>query len=318
MTVAEAVTLLYEMRGVTPHGQTFSAGVAAWEAGTEPTMALAQADRSLYQAKRAGRDRIFAQAVDERSLPTDLTEPRIVVQPIVDLLNGKVVAYEALSRFGTLAPLGVFHLAAEDGWADILEARAINAAIRMPNRPDVPLHVNASAAAVAAWRVPHEQRVLDAAAVRLRTAVVRPGVVYGGSRGIVGDLFKDGANGLIRVVGDGTNRWPLIYDRDLAELYLRILTTPSARGIFHANDEGDERVADIVQTIARHSKTGADIRNIPIEEARAKMGPYADALALDQVVRSARSRAIGWVPSLRSVSGNVPRLFEEWRRGHEG
>jgi nucleoside-diphosphate-sugar epimerase len=165
--------------------------------------------------------------------------------------------------------------------------------------------------------VPHEQRVLDAATAHLRTAVVRPGVVYGGSRGIVGDLFKDGANGLIRVVGDGTNRWPLIYDRDLADLYLRILTTPSAQGIFHANDEGDERVADIVQTIARHSKTGADIRNIPIEEARAKMGAYADALALDQVVRSARSRAIGWVPSLRSVSGNVPRLFEEWRRGRE-
>lgn len=88
-------------------------------------------------------------------MPTDLTEPRIVVQPIVDLLNGKVVAYEALSRFGTLAPLGVFHLAAEDGWADILEARAINAAIRMPNRPDVPLHVNASAAAMRSSRFWH-------------------------------------------------------------------------------------------------------------------------------------------------------------------
>jgi nucleoside-diphosphate-sugar epimerase len=174
-----------------------------------------------------------------------------------------------------------------------------------------------NAAAVATWRVPHEQRVLSAASSSLRTAVVRPGIVYGGSRGIVADLFKDGANALIRVVGDGTNRWPLVYDRDLAELYVRIVTTPAATGIFHANDEGDERVGDIVEMIARHSKTGADVRHIPLDEARAKMGAYADALALDQVVRSTRSRALGWTPSLRSVSGNVPRLFEEWRRGKE-
>jgi hypothetical protein len=47
------------------------------------------------------------------------------------------------------------------------------------------------------------------------------------------------------------------------------------------------------------------------------MGPYADALALDQVVRSPRARALGWSPSLHSVSGNAARLFEEWRRGKE-
>jgi nucleoside-diphosphate-sugar epimerase len=174
-----------------------------------------------------------------------------------------------------------------------------------------------NAAAIATWRVPHEERVLSSGGPALRTAVVRPGIVYGGSRGIVADLFKDGANALIRVVGDGMNRWPLVYYRDLAELYVRIVSNPGASGIFHANDEGDERVGDIVQVIARHSKTGADIRHIPIDEARAKMGPYADALALDQVVRSTRSRALGWTPSLRSVSGNVPRLFEEWRRGSD-
>jgi nucleoside-diphosphate-sugar epimerase len=173
-------------------------------------------------------------------------------------------------------------------------------------------------AVIAAWRVAHEQRVLAAATPSLRTAVIRPGIVYGGARGIVGDVFKDGANALIRLVGDGTNRWPLVYERDAAELYVRVATTPGASGIFHATDEGDERVIDIVEVIARHSKTGADVRRIPLDEARAKMGPYADALALDQVVRSTRSRALGWSPTLRSVAGNVPRLYEEWRRGQDG
>ena len=43
------------------------------------------------------------------------------------------------------------------------------------------------------------------------------------------------------------------------------------------------------------------------------MGPYADALALDQVVRSPRARALGWTPTLHSVAGNAARLLEEWR-----
>ena len=52
---------------------------------------------------------------------------------------------------------------------------------------------------------------------------------------------------------------------------------------------------------------------MPIEEARHKMGAYADALSLDQVVRSPRARALGWTPTLQSVAGNAARLLEEWR-----
>jgi len=155
--------------------------------------------------------------------------------------------------------------------------------------------------------------VLNAAGPGLRTVVIRPGVVYGGGRGIIGDLFRDGANGLIRVVGDGRNRWATIYDRDLADLYVRILASPDASGLFHATDDGDDRVIDMVEAIGRNQKIAADVRHVPLEEARAKMGPYADALAVDQVVRSPRARALGWLPTLGSVSRNVPRLIEEWR-----
>ncbi len=165
-----------------------------------------------------------------------------------------------------------------------------------------------------AWLPDHEQFVLDAGRGRvLRTAVVRPGIVYGGARGIIGDLLKDAANGLLRVVGDGRNRWACVYDRDLADLYVRVATRPEASGIYHANDEADERVADIVEAVARHARMQPDVRHVPIEEARAKMGPYADALALNQIVRSPRAKAIGWTPTLHSVAGNVPRLLEEFR-----
>ena len=53
---------------------------------------------------------------------------------------------------------------------------------------------------------------------------------------------------------------------------------------------------------------------MPLAEARKKRGPLADALALDQLVRSPRARALGWTPTMHGITGNAPRLFEEYRR----
>jgi nucleoside-diphosphate-sugar epimerase len=167
------------------------------------------------------------------------------------------------------------------------------------------------------WRPAHEQLVLEAAAPNLRTAVIRPGIVYGGNRGIVSDLLKNALNGLIRVIGNGENHWPLVYDRDLADLYVRAVTTSEASGIYHANDEADETVNGIVEGIVHHLSMTPDVRHVPLDEARTKLGAYADALALDQRVRGPRARAIGWSPTLHSVGTNVPRLLEEFRRAQE-
>jgi hypothetical protein len=86
-------------------------------------------------------------------------------------------------------------------------------------------------------------------------------------------------------------------------------------GVYHANDEGDERVNDIIEAISPHVSFRPDVRHVPIAEARAKMGTHADALSCDQVVRSPRARALGWTPGLHSVAGNAARLLEEWRAG---
>lgn len=170
---------------------------------------------------------------------------------------------------------------------------------------DPPEHVS--------WRPSHEEIVLSAFSASLRTVVVRPGIVYGGGRGIVADLIKDALNGLIRVIGPGKNRWPCIYDHDLGELYVRILESPTAAGVIHATDEADERVMDIAEAIAAHLPQRPDIRNVPVAEARKKLGPIADALALDQKVRSPKARALGWTPTQTGVINSVPRLVEEFR-----
>ncbi len=166
-----------------------------------------------------------------------------------------------------------------------------------------------------AWRPAHEQLVLEAGANGIRTVVVRPGLVYGGARGIVSDILKDALNGMMRVIGPGKNRWPTVYGRDLGDLYAKLVEAPDAHGVFHANDETDERVNDIVEAIAEHLTQRPDIRHMPLPEARRKLGTYADALALDQRVRSPKAKSLGWAPSLSSITANVPRLFEEYRRG---
>jgi nucleoside-diphosphate-sugar epimerase len=168
-----------------------------------------------------------------------------------------------------------------------------------------------------AWRPEHEQAILSAASPLIRTAVVRPGIVFGGSRGIIGDMLRDAANGIVRVVGSGQNRWPLVYLRDLAELYGLLATHSDGSGIFHATDDSESRVIDIVEAVADHMKHRPDVRHIPIEEARTKMGPFADALALDQIVKSPRARALGWTPAFKRFTANVSNVFEEWRRGRE-
>ena len=168
-------------------------------------------------------------------------------------------------------------------------------------------------APLVAWRPAHERLVLEGAGNGLRTAVVRPGIVFGGGRGIVGDLFRDATNGLVRIVGTGENRWATVYDRDLAALYLDLMARADAAGVYHACTESDERVNDIVGAIAAQMNVAPEIRRLPLEEATANLGPYAGALALDQIVRCPRARALGWSPTLGAISRHTARLLKEWR-----
>ncbi|MDF2744249.1 MAG: diguanylate cyclase, partial [Actinomycetia bacterium] len=57
-TPMQAVMILDDLRAVNPDGQTFSAGIAEWDGQEGPERLVGRADRALYEAKHAGRDRI--------------------------------------------------------------------------------------------------------------------------------------------------------------------------------------------------------------------------------------------------------------------
>src|SRR5690606_24878427 len=62
-----------------------------------------------------------------------------------------------------------------------------------------------------AWRAECERKVLEASGPELLTAVVRPGIVYGGRRSILGEFFATAAqDGAAASVGEGESRWSVV------------------------------------------------------------------------------------------------------------
>jgi diguanylate cyclase (GGDEF)-like protein len=140
-TLEQARHHVDKLRRTTPGGQTFSAGVAMWNPATEPSDAVAGADRAMYDAKRTGRNRVCTP--DMTGVADHLPDPTIVLQPIVDLQTGQPVAMEALSRFPDDNPVTVFARAHRAGDGPRLEAKAITAALKVRPR-DLELTVNVS------------------------------------------------------------------------------------------------------------------------------------------------------------------------------
>lgn len=156
---------------------------------------------------------------------------------------------------------------------------------------------------IVAWRPPHEELVLAAGG-----AVLRPGCVYGGKQSLCADWFAAAEQNLAtQLVGDGTNRWAMVNVNDLTDLYLRIVEQ-KASGMLHGIDDTHETLDECVRAV------GASTEHVPIETARATMGPFADALAVDQHITSAKTREqTGWKPR-RTFISSVDEQRREWRR----
>jgi nucleoside-diphosphate-sugar epimerase len=163
-----------------------------------------------------------------------------------------------------------------------------------------------------AWRPAMEQRVLSARSDSVRAWVIRPGVVWGGSAGILSEWWAGAVDKkAFRIVGDGKNRWPMVHRDDLAQLYRRVLEQAAAPSILHATDDTAHSVAELASAVAK--ATGATVTMWPLAEARSKLGPYADALAADQHVVSPAARALGWAPRHLDFTSEAKLALEEFR-----
>ena len=158
--------------------------------------------------------------------------------------------------------------------------------------------------ALVAWRPAVEQQVLSTAAQRgIGVSVLRPAMVHGRGGGVFALLAQTGRDGgVVRIPGDGRNRWPTVHVDDLGTAYVKALTQAASQ-----NPEVDGQILNIVaeeavevtkMADAIRTAGGADtVEPWPVAEARQQLGLFADALALDQSVdgRKAR-RVLGWAP----------------------
>jgi nucleoside-diphosphate-sugar epimerase len=150
--------------------------------------------------------------------------------------------------------------------------------------------------ALVEWRAGVEEQVLGTAGIR--AVILRPAIAYGRAGGIPAMLVEWARrDGLVRVPGDGRNRWTLVHIDDLADLYLRAVErAPSGTALLATG--GGAVLNDIARAASQAGGAGGAVEPWPLEQARAALGPFADALALDQRASSARARELlGWQPA---------------------
>ncbi|SRR5579884_383505 len=173
------------------------------------------------------------------------------------------------------------------------------------------------AAPIVAWRPPVEQMVLQAAGRGITPCIIRPALVYGGAAGILAMLMASAdKEKAVRIVGEGRNHWPLVHRDDLADLYVRCVERASAGEIFNATDNSRLTLRAIAEALSTAAGCYGKINTTPLEEARKQMGPFADALALDQEVSGGLAeRLLGWEPRHRSLVGEADALYRAFKAG---
>jgi len=165
-----------------------------------------------------------------------------------------------------------------------------------------------------AWRPEVERIVLDAAGGSVSTVVLRPGCVYGGEGGLYGMMLASlRERGVIPLVGDGANCWASVERDDLAELYRRVLEKRPSRQVYHATDGSAEPIRDVARAFIA-AAGGGKTETVPLARALQEMGPFAEALAMDQRVSSDKARReLGWRPQVASASSAAAALLEQCR-----
>lgn len=164
------------------------------------------------------------------------------------------------------------------------------------------------------WRIAHHDVAFDLAVHDVEVTVMQPGIVYGGSRGLLGTLFAAAhETGAVPVPGDGSQRWPLLHRDDLAAAYALALERGPGGGRLLLADGSAHRALEVVAAIG--AVTGARVERHEARDAAltARLGP---GVLRDQVVHAARARrTLGWEPRHTSFVAAAAGLYREWQAG---
>jgi nucleoside-diphosphate-sugar epimerase len=169
--------------------------------------------------------------------------------------------------------------------------------------------------AVSKWRAAHEGVALDEVENGLESVVLRPGIVYGGSRGILGEWWKEAREKhTVTYAGDGAQHWAMVHRDDVAEAYLLALEHAKPGAVFLLADDSYLTVRAMAEAVG--AVTGAKAQPWPAAQVLETLGLYGEALLTNQRVSAAAARReLGWVPRHTSFVKDIASLYGEWQAG---
>lgn len=160
-----------------------------------------------------------------------------------------------------------------------------------------------------ARRAALEKAVVNAGGQGLVGTVLRPGLVYGqGGGGVMHmliDLARRTGSGV--VIGDGRNIWSAVHIEDVANAYAKALAV-SPGGLFNVANKEAVSMRDIAAAIGRALGLGDNVREWPVDEARATLGMLADGLASNKRISAAQAeRMLGWEAKGPGIIDDIER-----------
>ena len=112
----------------------------------------------------------------------------------------------------------------------------------------------------------------------------------------------------MRVLVTGATVMPMVHVDDLAVLYRLILEKAEPGAVIHGATGETLKVKQMAEAAAKGAGVPGKVNYWSVDQARGVLGPFADALALDQDIVSIVAPKLGWTP--RSAGA-----LEELERG---
>jgi len=168
---------------------------------------------------------------------------------------------------------------------------------------------------VVQWRAAHEEIALDLVAHEVEVVILRPGMVYGEHRGVLGGWFAEAQEShTVTYPGDGSQHWSLVHRDDLADGYALAYEHAKAAERYLLADESRLTVKELAEAVA--AATSSKAVSWPAAEMVKELGGYGEALLNDLSVSSAKARReLGWVPRHVSFVAEAAELWRAWQAG---
>ncbi|MBI1191852.1 MAG: TIGR01777 family protein [Bacteroidetes bacterium] len=125
-----------------------------------------------------------------------------------------------------------------------------------------------------------EQANAAVAALGIRLAILRIGIVLSRKGGALPELTKTLSLGVAGVLGSGRQFYPVIHVDDLARMFRFAVEEPNLQGVYNAVGPAPVRQRDLMRAILRASGRKAILAPVPEFGLRMVLGEMADAVLM--------------------------------------